>query len=121
MLFDIEYKKVDDTENIQLENLCKKISGTLEIQYKNTHIGNIGNSVSKKSNASRKFRAENVSRIDPSCAAMPYLFILPHTRLQLQRQQEMPFMLRNCVIKRIGPYIKKPMCDFHHLLNTQTG
>ena len=103
-LLDIEYKKVDDTKNIQLENLCKKISGTLEIQYKNTHIGNIGNSVRKKSNASRKFRAENVSRIDPSCAAMPYLF-LPHTELQLQRQQETPFMLRNCAPITIGLYI----------------
>ena len=66
----------------------------------------------------RTFQAENVSRIDPSCAAMPYLF-LPHTELQLQRQQETPFMLRNCAIKRIGPYIKKPMCDFPHFLSTQ--
>ena len=100
---------------------AKKYREHWKYSTKNTHIGNIGNSVRKKSNASRKFRAENVSRIDPSCAAMPYLSILPHTGLQLQRQQEMPFMLRNCVIKRIGPYIKKPMCDFQHLLNTQTA
>ena len=50
------------------------------------------------------FWAENVSRIDPSCAALPYLF-LPHTELQLQRQQETPFMLRNCAPITIGPYI----------------
>ena len=50
----------------------------------------------------------------------PIYFASVSQLLQLQRQQEMPLLLRNFATKRIGPYIK-PVCDFHHLLSTQSA
>ena len=75
----------------------------------------VGNSGAKKSNAGRTFRAENVSRIDPSCAASSYaLFILLDTQTTIAAATRNAFYAAKlCRLKSIGTFVKKLKKNWH--------